>query len=302
MPARCRTQRFSSTGVVLVGDRWDPDPALPRRGIVVLLHGGGQTRHSWRETGTRLADRGWAALALDARGHGDSAWAPDQNYTYEAMVADLRSIVDTLDEKPVLVGASMGGLVSLVAQAEDPDLGRGLVLVDVTPRLEAEGVREITEFMRRGTEGFATLEDAAEAIRAHTPQRRRAPRMDGLKKNLRKVGDRWHWHWDPHFLSHVGGEQGVPGTDTFADWAHSLASTIQVPTLLARGLESRVVGEESVHELMAALPSAQFVDVAGTGHMVAGDDNDAFSAALLQFLAQFDELSQHPEGAAAIHD
>jgi pimeloyl-ACP methyl ester carboxylesterase len=218
------------------------------------------------------------------------------------MVTDLCAIIGSLDEKPVLVGASMGGLVSLVAQAENPSLGRALVLVDVTPRLEADGVREITDFMASGTAGFATLEEAAEAIMAHTPQRRRAPRLDGLKKNLRKIGDRWHWHWDPHFLSHVEGKHGVPGSDSFADWAHGLARTIQVPTLLARGLESRVVGVDSVRELLDALPSAQFVDVAGTGHMVAGDDNDAFTAALLDFLENGANLVRTAEKAAKTHE
>jgi pimeloyl-ACP methyl ester carboxylesterase len=107
---------FQAGGLRFAADRWDPPAGRPH-GIVLLLHGGGQTRHSWRRTGARLAALGWSAVAVDARGHGDSDWDPAQDYSHHAMVDDLDAIVAQLGEPPVLVGASMGGITALLAQA-----------------------------------------------------------------------------------------------------------------------------------------------------------------------------------------
>lgn len=282
----CTAQKFTGHGVTLVGDRWDPPAGRTHKGIVLLLHGGGQTRHSWQNTGRRLAEQGWCGITVDARGHGESEWAPDGDYSNETLAADIRCIVDTLGERPILTGASMGGLASLFAQSHDASLGRALVLVDITPRLESEGIDEVLRFMRSGLDGFDSLDDVLAAVAAHTPNRSRPPRLDSLLKNVREVDGRWHWHWDPQFLSRAQGRDGEPGTDAFADHAHEVARRISVPTLLVRGAESRVVSPEGVQEFLQVIPDARYVDITGTGHMVAGDDNDVFSAALLAFIEQ----------------
>ncbi|WP_433506324.1 alpha/beta fold hydrolase [Pseudonocardia halophobica] len=268
-------------GVRLTADRWAP-PLRTRRGTVLLLHGGGQTRHSWRHTGRRLAAQGWTAIAFDLRGHGDSDWAPDGDYTLDAHVADLRKAVTVLDEPPVLVGASLGGMTSLLALAADPAVARGLALVDVTPTTERAGTAEITDFMRSGTAGFATLDEAAAAVAAYNPHRTRPPRPEGLKKNLRRRDGRWYWHWDPRLLD---ARQTDPRTlDENARRAREAARGLAVPTLLVRGRQSRVVSTASAQELLSLVPSARLVDVDGAGHMVAGDDNDVFGEHLLDFL------------------
>ncbi|GAA2892974.1 alpha/beta fold hydrolase [Pseudonocardia halophobica] len=268
-------------GVRLAADRWAP-PLRTRRGTVLLLHGGGQTRHSWRHTGRRLAAEGWTAITFDLRGHGDSDWAPDGDYTLDAHVADLRTAVAVLDETPVLVGASLGGMTSLLALAADPTLARGLVLVDVTPTTERAGTAEITDFMRSGTAGFATLDEAAAAVAAYNPHRTRLPRPEGLKKNLRRRDGRWYWHWDPRLLD---SRQTDPRTlDENARRAREAARGLAVPTLLVRGRQSRVVSTAGAQELLSLVPSARLVDVDGAGHMVAGDDNDVFGEHLLDFL------------------
>src|ERR1700759_3859225 len=95
-----------SEGVRIAGDSWG-DPKGP---LVLLQHGGGQTRHAWKNAGAQLGDVGYHAVAFDARGHGDSDWAPDGNYTQDAMVEDLLCIRQALgNSRPVLVGASRGG-------------------------------------------------------------------------------------------------------------------------------------------------------------------------------------------------
>jgi pimeloyl-ACP methyl ester carboxylesterase len=286
-----RTQaKFCGDCVTLAAERWDPPipdargSGVDRKGVVLLLHGGGQTRHSWRNTGRRLAADGWSAIAVDARGHGESEWAPDGDYGIDALVADLTSIIDQLEDKPVLVGASMGGMTSLIGQGENPELARGLVLVDIAPKIEASGTAEITAFMRSGLEGFASLDDAAAAIAAYTPHRVRKPNPQGLRKNLRLREGRWYWHWDPAFLRQ--GDEPTRQTDSIVRYerARDAAAAITVPTMLVRGEQSNVVSEEGAKELLELIPTATLIDVTGTGHMVAGDDNDVFSGGLKDFL------------------
>ncbi|WP_072810190.1 alpha/beta fold hydrolase [Rhodococcus zopfii] len=268
-------------GVSLAADRWEPAGTVA--GTVLLFHGGGQTRHSWQRTGARLAENGWRAYAIDGRGHGDSEWAPDGDYSYDAHARDIRAIVGELDTPPVLVGASLGGMASLVAIGDDPGLARALVLVDITPKAEPEGIGRITGFMRAGLDGFDSLDAALEAVVAYNPNRRRQPRADGLRKNLRERDGRWYWHWDPRMLAEAS---HAPETvEVRENRARTAARAVTVPTLLIRGAQSDVVSREGAEELLELIPGARYIDVGGAGHMVGGDDNDVLSLGLIDFLA-----------------
>lgn len=273
-------------GVRLVGRRWEPATVRLPAGTVVLLPGGGQTRHSWHGTAARLAAHGWSAIAMDARGHGDSQWAPDGDYSLDAFVGDLYAIADTLEHAPVVIGASLGGMTALVAQGERPALARALVLVDIAPRVEPAGRERIQAFMASAPNGFASLADVADAVHAYNPHRPRPRTLDGLRKNVRQHEDgRWYWHWDPQFLR-VADE---PSRAVDTGRLYRAASKITVPTLLVRGTRSDIVTPEGAAELLQLIPTATAVEAAA-GHMVAGDDNDVFTAHLLGFL---DELPAH---------
>ena len=276
---------FVGAGVRLTGDRWRArvgDTDRPR-GTVLLLHGGGQTRHSWFRTADAVAAAGWTSIALDARGHSDSDWSPDGDYSVDAMIDDLAAVANQLDERPVLVGASMGGMVSLVGQGERGDLARALVLVDIAPTIEPVGVKKIMDFMSANPNGFADLDEVSEAVRAYNPRRKRAPSTEGLRKNVRQGADgRWRWHWDPAFL--VKGDE--PRRDIDADRSRAAASRISVPTLLIRGEQSDIVSTDGAAELLALVPGSEYLDIPGTGHMVAGDDNDVFSRRVIEFLGR----------------
>ena len=198
---------------------------------------------------------------------------------------------------PVLVGASLGGLSSLVAVGEglahDP---AALVLVDVTPRLEQEGVSRISNFMRLGIDGFDSLEAVADAVASYVPNRKRPKDINGLRKNVRQREDgKWVWHWDPRFFSRIGPETpaeaeaaaaGEPTAGRFSPplRLHAASRAVKVPTLLVRGGSSDVVSAEGAAELLELIPHAEIVDVAGAGHMVAGDRNDRFNDAVIEFL------------------
>lgn len=274
-----------------MGDVRGPDDAP----TVVLLHGGGQTRHSWGGTATTLAGLGYRSVTVDARGHGESDWATDGDYTLGALARDVAELLEMLGADdgvaPVhLVGASLGGLTSILLLGEvAPRVAASLVLVDVVPAFEKAGGERIKAFMAaRMHDGFASLEEVAAAIAEYNPHRPPPKDLEGLKKNLRERDGRWFWHWDPVF---VGGgnpddDWGV-GKNELNDHARMMAAAraIDVPMLLVRGRMSDLVTEETAQRFLAEVPQCRYVDVSGAGHMVAGDRNDAFTTAVVDFLA-----------------
>ena len=273
--------RFNtSTGLTLVADNDGPESGQP----VILLHGGGQTRHSWSKAALELAAAGYRAISLDLRGHGDSEWCPEGRYALDDHIADLGTVMASLHSAPVLVGASLGGVVSLVGQGEQRlPRAHALVLVDVVPRMEADGIQEIINFMSANPSGFASVDAAAEAVATYLPHRPRRSSTHGLLKNLRQRDDgRYYWHWDPAIHAHGGSPDHM---DALAQRMEKAAEQIDLPTLVVRGAKSRVVSAEGVAQLAKLIPHASHVDVAAAGHMVAGDQNDEFNAVILQFLA-----------------
>jgi len=275
-----RVLRFSAEGLTLVGDGYG-DPAAPP---VLLLHGGGQTRHAWGGTAAALAQAGWYAIALDLRGHGESSWDPAGDYSIEAFARDLVAVAAGLPRTPAVVGASLGGLALLIAQGEMAARpAAAAVLVDIAPRTDPVGVERIIRFMSAHPEGFASLDDAADAIARYLPDRPRPRDLSGLSKNLRRGPDgRWRWHWDPRFLR----SERRPTVTQDPERLEAAARNLRVPTLLVRGRMSDVVSAASVQAFLAQVPDARFVDVCGAGHMVAGDRNDAFTEAVVAFLAE----------------
>ena len=281
MSAPVQMVRFrGDRGLTLVGDEWNRRAGAREQPTILMLHGGGQNRFSWKNTGQVLADRGFHVIALDARGHGDSDRAPDAEYTVHALAADIAAVLEQIGGPVVIIGASMGGLTGILAAFDaGPQRVTGLVLVDVVPRFEHEGTARIRDFMTRHVHGFSSLEHAADAIAAYLPHRRRPRNLDGLTKNLRHRDGRWYWHWDPAFVTAVR-------DDPFADIdeLERAAQELRIPILLIRGKLSDVVSTEGVEDFLAKVPHVQFVELSDAGHTAAGDDNDAFSAAVVEFV------------------
>lgn len=272
------THISGSRGVSLTAD-WEGAADRPP---VVLLHGGGQTRHSWRGTMHRLVQAGYRTIAYDARGHGDSDWAPDGDYSLPALADDLRAVLATLDRPAALVGASMGGMASFYAAATGSP-ATALVMVDIALRPNPVGAQKIIRFMTANPEGFATLDEAVAAVAAYNPDRPRPSDSNGLRKNLRLREDgRLHWHWDPALIA----ARPTPEPPDYSTALLAVADGVTIPTLLMRGAHSDVVDEAGMVQMKALVPQLEIVEVAGAGHMVAGDRNDAFADAILPFLAR----------------
>lgn len=292
---KTKTEFTGASGNWLAADVHKPRGAV-HGNPVLLLHGGGQTRHAWGGAARRIADAGHMAFTLDQRGHGDSAWVEDKGYAFDDYAADAvavcRQIATQCGKQPVLVGASLGGISGLMAEhLGGPGLLAGLVLVDITPHMDADGVSRIQGFMAaRMREGFATLEEAAAAIAAYLPNRAPRRSLDGLAKNLRQGDDgRYRWHWDPAFID--GPRNINHGSETGQQRLVEAARGLEIPVLLVRGQQSELVTEDAVAAFREMVPHANFVDVSGAGHMVAGDRNDAFNDAVSGFLDKLEGRS-----------
>lgn len=267
-----QVRRFRSGDVEITADVAGPPDGTP----VILLHGGGQTRGAWGGALAEGARRGFQMISADLRGHGESGWSPDADYSMAAHAADIRAITGALIAPPFLVGASLGGMASLSYAAKGHPLA-GLVMVDIAPTVNATGTAKILAFMHSAPEGFASVEEAADAVAAYLPHRPRPKDTSGLLRNLRLRDGRYHWHWDPRMF-----QGGRPPRDT--DGLREAARDLKVPTLLVRGRLSDVLSQEGVDDFLELVPHAEFADIAGADHMVAGDRNDAFNDAVFAFL------------------
>jgi len=257
------------------------DPAAPS---LVFAHGFGQTRHAWNGTASALAEEGWHCLTADSRGHGDSGWNADGNYDFPQFVDDLillarHAAPPPASAAPILVGASMGGLLGLVAQSACAPF-RALVLVDITPRWENAGVERILAFMRAHPDGFGSVEEAAEAIAHYLPHRRERKSPERLRQLLVTHADgRLRWHWDPRMLDRIAADSEQQQAQLV-----EAARNIRVPTLLISGARSDIVSAATIEEFLAYVPHAEHVSVAHATHMVVGDRNDAFTDAVRRFI------------------
>lgn len=247
---------------------------------IVLAHGFGQTRGAWSATAAALANLSHRGVAYDARGHGDSDWRGDAPYAWDQLVDDLARIARRFDEPPVLVGASMGGLVGLAAEHLHGPIFCALVLVDVTPRWETCGVDRILGFMRAHPDGFASIDDAAAAVAAYLPQRAERRSPDRLRTLLADRGDgRLRWRWDPRLVDEL-----AAGSEREQSRLAAAARSLRIPTLLISGGASDIVSDATIAEFLSLVPHARHVSVPAATHMIVGDDNAAFTRHVAGFL------------------
>lgn len=259
---------------------------------LLLAHGFGQTRQAWAGSAAALAAAGMRCVSFDLRGHGESGRVAGGGYHMEQFFADLATVAAAQVQPPVLVGASMGGLLGLAVAGEsaEPPFS-ALVLVDITPRWESAGVERILGFMRAHPDGFADYAQAAAAIATYLPHRDGRKSEAQLRPLLRRGADgRLRWHWDPAMLGPVA-EEG----ERYQPRLAAAARRVRVPVLLLSGGRSDVVSRDTVDEFLQMVPHARHVELPQATHMLAGDANDAFTREIARFVATL----EHGRAAAA---
>lgn len=281
------TEYEGFTGLRLAASVAGPDDGFP----VLLAHGGGQTRYAWKRVVSELELTGYRAIAIDLRGHGSSEWAADGAYEMRDFAADLVGVAEQLDQRPALVGASLGGIAGMIAAGElAPDRFASLTLVDIAPKMEESGVSRVIDFMQAHVDnGFASPEEAKKVIADYLPHRPERKSSGKLSRYLRRRDDgRYYWHWDPKFIEHVNNSRtdSNQGRDNGLSFLSNTASKLTLPVHLIRGGSSDLVSEDAITHLRELVPHASYTDIAGAGHMLVGDRNDAFCSAIIAFLYQ----------------
>ena len=269
-----RDREVTANGLRLHYLDWGTEGKQP----ILFLHGGLQQAHSWDFVSLPLCVE-YRVFALDARGHGDTQWAPDGDYSVEAHESDLAGFAETSGlEKFILVGHSMGGRNAYVYTSNHPERVKALVIVDTGPETEPQGRDRIRRF-RELPDELDSYEIFAERIQEYTG-RSREQVMGALKYSIRPRPDgKWTWKYDKLLRS---------PDYTSKDWPPEklweCLGRIQCPTLVIRGSESDIFAPEVLEGMLRVIPGSTSAVVHGAGHLVAGDNPVGFLEALRTFL------------------
>lgn len=265
------------------------DWGSPESPPLVLLHGVGQTCHTWDLFAAAMAPH-FHVMAFDQRGHGDSDWAPDRDYARQTMVNDVAAFTTAAGlDSFFLVGMSMGGMNSMMFTSQNKERVRSLVVVDIGPRVERTGSSHIRDFMS-GNREFNDLDEAAAVIHKFNPRRP----LEAIRKytcvyNLKQLpSGKWTWKYDSYFAS----AQRLGDPQVMHDMLAAAAKLIRCPTLLVRGAQSDVFSLEGAKEFQQLIPESGFELVEGAGHSVMGDNPPGFEAAVRRFYVRQGILAQ----------
>ncbi len=248
---------------------------------ILFLHGGALTAHTWDLCCLALRDE-FHCLALDQRGHGDTDWAPDADYSIAAQREDVKGVAERLGlDKFVLVGMSMGAINGLAYAIAYPKTLANLVLIDAGPQMRRPGSTRIRDFVNGGAEP-APLDAIIERALSFNPRRDPVVLRRSLMHNLRQDADgNWVWKYDRRRFQGMGGERHGGERQGLADGL----GKVTCPTLVVRGAESDVFHDEDAERLAASLPDGRWVKIAKAGHTVQGDNPKELAAVLREFLS-----------------
>lgn len=271
-PARMTAAEGLQLSADIAGDPW--------RHRLIFLHGGGQSRFSWRKALRIFTDDGYSVISYDLRGHGESGWSPSGDYSLEAHMRDLVCVVRSCPPRPIIIGASLGGRVALAAAAElGPDAIAGLILVDLTPKLDPRGLSRVLGFLGASKLGFESISAAIDTLDLYA-ESQYAKVSEDFDHTLSLAEDgRYYWKWDPAAAL----DASLDPLEIEAK-LRIAARRAKVPTLLIRGTESDLVTAECVADFLEAMPWAEVIEIAGQGHLMKGANRELFCAAALDFI------------------
>jgi len=266
--------RYRSRQTVVRGQRFHfLEWGEPGRPQILLLHGGNQSSHSWDLVSLHLADR-FHVIALDQRGHGDSEWSREIDYSIDAMVADASAFIAALGlDRPVVFGHSMGGRVTLTMAVREPGIARALVIVDVGPEISTEGAKTIQNFVVRNLE-FDDLEEFLDNVERYDPFRTRAHMERTMKYNVLQRADGTYTSKVDH--------RRIPQPNRELTLDH--VRTIDCPVLVVRGEQSNILEADAAVRFADALPQGTLVTIPRCGHNVHSGNTAGFLDAVRTFL------------------
>ena len=275
------TVRYRSHNTVLRSQRFHflewGDPANPP---LILLHGSNQSAHSWDLVSLHLS-RDWHVFALDQRGHGDSEWSRTADYSVHEMAADLAAFIEVIGAtQPVVIGHSMGGMVTLTFTRNHPGVPRAIGVVDIGPEVNAEGTKMIREFVGRNIE-FDDMEEFLDRVEKYDRYRTRAHIAKTLKYNLLRRADGKYVTKNDRRRFHAEGDvRRTPALDELAQFP--------MPVLIVRGGDSNVLVQDAAERFVDALRDGRLVTIPDCGHNVASQNTSGFLAAVKDYLASLD--------------
>ena len=248
---------------------------------MLLLHGLRGHAHVWDDVAAAFCGD-HRVLALDQRGRGESAWAPDGQYTIEAYVSDLAAVVDTLRLPPVvLVGHSMGGRNGMLFAARHSERLRALVVVDIGPDIDARGTGRMTAEFRETPEEFDAFETLVAASRLANPRAPEAVLRRRLRYQTRPLPDgKVGWRYDKVIRDQWKGETRPAPPDLWP-----AVSQITCPTLLVRGAQTDIFPIEVAKRMLDLIPGSRLAEIAHAGHMTFEENAADSIAAIRDFLA-----------------
>jgi pimeloyl-ACP methyl ester carboxylesterase len=282
-----RSQRVAgSNGLELHLLEWSSE-GVP----MLLIHGFGNEAHIWDDFAPVVAEH-YRVLALDLRGHGDSAWDPEGRYDYEDQMADLDCVTAALGiDRMVVVGHSLGGRVSMLYAGRHPEKFAGLVIVDSAPELEARGIVRIRmEVEEQRDPSFQSLGEYEEILAhnypAATPDALKRMAKNGLKQ---REDGRYVLKMDTAYRSATAA--GMDAAELAAreqENARAMWTALEklpCPTLVVRGAASDIVSADVADRMVDdVLRDGRLAIVPQAGHSVMTDNPDAFAKAVGEFV------------------
>ena len=249
---------------------------------MLLLHGFAQTCHSWDFVALGFSGD-YRVIALDQRGHGDSDWAPDGDYSPETQQRDIAGVVDALGLRDfTLMGLSMGGRNSFTYAANNPGKVKALVIVDAGPQNMRQGTQNIRDFVQQEDE-LDSVDAFVERVLKYNPRRSPEQLRGSLMHNLKQLpSGKWTWKYDKA-LRRPGRRMGSDPETEKRLWGY--LAQIQCPTLVVRGGASDIIALDTADKMQAAIPGCRQATIEGAGHLVMGDSPAGFQAAVTEFLA-----------------
>jgi len=249
---------------------------------ILLLHGFAQTCHSWDFIALHLSDV-FRVLALDQRGHGDTSWAIDGDYSPYKYQEDLRAVVEELGLGDItLVGLSMGGRNAFTFAAENKNLVKNLIIVDAAPQNQKAGSENIRRFVQQEDE-LDSIEDFVKRVMEYNPRRSAKQIRGSIRHNLKQLpSGKWTWKYDKILRSE---SKMLNHNQEYVNKLWLYADCINIPTLIVRGSESDVISMNTAEELHKRIINSQLITIEDAGHLVVGDNPSKFGKAVKEFLS-----------------